>query len=231
MKLFSVKAIEEYYNPPELEVLDEWLDNNSYGEFKSSEMEDRTELSRETKEWVKIPYEESEEYVIAMGLWYLSNKYPDSSKDKIFVFAYKISNYINDFPYVQYGVTYHPWQLEGGKLIISLAGGVTTYDGFEFVLPDYHINNEDEKLLEDFTRMVLPYLEQFYFQSQKETIEEIIEENDIEITADLILSLASTEEQRIKIYNRLSSLMEKGNDEEIKEALLDIVNNEYNWES
>ncbi len=168
---------------------------------------------------------------MAMGLWYLSNKYPDAPEDKIFTFAYLISNYLGDFQFAQYGFTYLPWQLEGVKLIISLAGGVTSYDGFEFALPNYHINNEDEKSLEDFTRMVLPYLEQFYFQSQKETINKIIEENDIEITADLILSLASTEEQRIKIYNRLSSLMEKGNDEEIKEALLDIVNNEYNWES
>lgn len=230
MKLFSVKAIEEYYNPPELEVLDEWLDNNSYGEFKSSEMEERTNFLVKTKETIRIAYEESEEYIIAMGLWYLSNKYPDAPKDKIFVFAYEISNYINDFAYVQYG-TYHRWELEGGKLIISLAGGVTTYDGFQFALPDYYVNTEDEKLLEDFTRKVLPYLEQYYFQSKKETIIKIIDEIDTGITADLILFLASTEEQRIKIYNRLLSLMEKGNDEEIKEALLDIVNNKYNWES
>lgn len=121
--------------------------------------------------------------------------------------------------------------MEGGKLIISLAGGVTTYDGFQFALPDYYVNTEDEKLLEDFTRKVLPYLEQYYFQSKKETIIKIIDEIDTGITADLILFLASTEEQRIKIYNRLLSLMEKGNDEEIKEALLDIVNNKYNWES
>ena len=231
MKLMSVKAIKEYYNPPKLEVLEEWLEKNSYGEFKSSEMGDWVEFSKETKEWVKIPYEKTEEYVIAMGLWYFSNKYPNASEDKIFTSAYLLSNYLDDFQFIQYDFTYLPWQLDGVKLIISLAGGLTSYNGFEFTLPAYRVNNKDEKTLEDFTRFVLPYLEKFYFQSQRETVIKIIEENDIEITPDIVLSFASTEEKQLEVYNRLSSLIKKGTAEEIKAELLNIVNKEYNWGS
>ena len=58
MKLFSEKAVKEFYNPPEVEILDKWLDDNNKKEFKSTKVVHLPTIIK-NREIIELQYEYS----------------------------------------------------------------------------------------------------------------------------------------------------------------------------
>ena len=169
MKLFSQKAVRQFYNPPEVELLDRWLDENYDGKFKSINVPN-TFVMGESHELTELSYEHSQEYIMASGLWFLKNHYPDAEEIMIFSFAYLISKYTSDLPGFSFGIDPMPGEVIGTKIILALAGGSTNDDGFEAILS----TGRSQIVLKEYTRKTLTYLVEFFFESKEKAIAKMI---------------------------------------------------------
>lgn len=228
MKLFSEKAVKEFYNPPEVEILDKWLDDNNKKEFKSTKVVHLPTIIK-NREIIELQYEYSQEYAMASGLWFLKRNYPKVDEINNFYFAYLISKFVVDFPNLDYGIDFLPGELIGTKLIIALADGTSSYDGFYFMLPEKQLGNTQQEM---YTKKTLSYLVEYFYKSEKKAVIKMIEENDISIAAEVVLALATSGEEHSNLFNRLKKVVDNIKDnKKTKETLIEIANGVFDRRS